>query len=396
MLILGRKPENKHEPAEDKRFSLAYLQHMTLTFFLIGAAGLLVLLAMPAGAQTFRADQQVIYVPLGGEKHLAVFDFDNDTGAMTPRSRVGLAGEPGAMTLDAARKTLYVGLGDVQSVQALRLGGDGTPTPLAVTPMGLNPVYLALDPAGTHLLAADYGSGEVVSFPVLKNGAVGEPATQRFTAGKNPHSFYFDPSGKFAFVPVLGDDAIMQYRYDAAAGTLSPNGPRKVMAQKGDGPRHLAWHPNGEIVLCADETSCTLTSYRFDPASGTLTTLDRASSLPPGYAGKNLSTADVHLTRDGRFAYISNRGHDSLAGFAVDPKTGKLTPIGHYATEATPRAFSFDATGKFVIAAGQGSGKLAVYRLDAASGKLDRVQTVEAGEGPAWVEAVDIGNSGGR
>ncbi len=361
---------------------------MSLILFIAAAVGLLILLAVSGSDWHQKVGGQVIYVSLGGENQLVVFDFNDRTGEIALRSRVELDGAPGPMAADLRKKVLYVGLREKRGVQALHLNREGSTTSLATTPMGINPVYLKLDSTGRYLLAADYGSGEVVSFPILESGVVSESETQRFVAGKNPHSFYFDPAGRYAFVPVLGDDAIMQYHYNANTGTLSPNEPVKVTANKGDGPRHLAWHPNGGVVLCADEVSCTLTSYRFDSSRGTLTRLDRVSSLPAGYSGINLSTADVHITRDGRFAYISNRGHDSLAGFAINESTGRLLPIGHTATEATPRAFSFDATGEFVISAGQSSGKLAVYRLNTTDGTLQRVQTVEAGKGPVWVEAV--------
>ena len=354
----------------------------------MAASGLLVLIAVSGSDWHQKVGGQVIYVSLGGENQLAVFDFNDRTGEISLRSRVELDGSPGPMVVNLRKKVLYVGLREKPGVQALRLDNEGSAASLATTPTGLNPVYLELDPAGRYLFAADYGSGAVVSFSILESGVVSESETQRFVAGKNPHSFYFAPAGRYAFVPVLGDDAIMQYHYNANSGTLSPNEPAKVTANQGDGPRHLAWHPNGSVVLCADEVSCTLTSYRFDSSRGTLTRLDRVSSLPAGCSGRNLSTADVHITRDGRFAYISNRGHDSLAGFAINESTGRLLPIGQTATEATPRAFSFDATGKFLISAGQSSGKLAIYRLNSADGTLQRVQTVEAGKEPVWVEAV--------
>lgn len=399
MQLILRKPDglphdivvvfhNTNELHDDTPIHSPYLRDMTLTLFIMAAVGLLVFLAVSSGDSHRTVDGQVIYVSLGGENRLATFDFDDKTGAMSLRSHVDLDGSPGPITVDSRKKVLYVGLREKRGVQALRLDDESSPLSLATTPMGLNPVYLKPDPAGRYLLAADYGSGEVVSYPILDRGVISESESQRFIAGKNPHSFYFDPAGRYAFVPVLGDDAIMQYCYDANAGTLTPNEPTKVSANKGDGPRHLAWHPNGRMVLCADEVSCTLTSYRFDSSRGTLTRLDRVSSLPAGYSGRNLSTADVHITRDGRFAYISNRGHDSLAGFAINENTGRLLLVGHTATEATPRAFSFDVTGKFIISAGQSSGRLAVYRLNPADGALQLVQTVEAGKEPVWVEAV--------
>jgi 6-phosphogluconolactonase len=146
------------------------------------------------------------------------------------------------------------------------------------------------------------------------------------------------------------------------------------------------FHPTLPLVYCDNERGSSVTAYAFDEKTGTLTPGRTVSTLPADFTGNN-TCADIALTPDARFLYASNRGHDSLAGFMVDEKTGALTPIGQFATEKTPRSFSIDPAGRFVYAAGQGSGKLAAYRLDAKSGALERFDTYEVGKEPAWVQA---------
>jgi 6-phosphogluconolactonase len=190
-------------------------------------------------------------------------------------------------------------------------------------------------------------------------------------------------------VPALGDDAILQFRFDPASGRFAPNDPPRVEAQPGDGPRHFAFHPSLGFAFGCNELSSIVTAYRYDIETGTLAVIERVTTLPASATTKN-TTADFHVTPDGRHVYISNRGHDSLAGFRVDSTTGKLTSTGHASTERTPRAFNFDLTGAFAISAGQGSGTLATYRIDPATGRLQPLEVIEIGKGPAWVLPVAL------
>jgi 6-phosphogluconolactonase len=313
-----------------------------------------------------------------------MYDLDSTSGKLTQRGSFAVEGSPGPLALSPDGKTLYAGLSKLNGVQALRVGDDGSLTPLGTTPLQQNPVALAVDATGKHLAACDYGSGVLASHPINADGTVNATPSERRVVGKNPHSVYFDPHNRFLIVPALGEDAILQFRFDAATGKFTPNNPPRVDAQLRDGPRHFAFHPSLKFAFGCNEHSSTVTAYRYDAKAGTLSVIERVSTLPGAPDPKN-TTADVHVTPDGRHLYVSNRVHDSLAGFRVDESTGKLTPIGHTPTEAIPRAFNLDLTGNFVISAGQKSGRLATYRLDPATGELRPLEVIEVGKGPAWV-----------
>jgi len=150
------------------------------------------------------------------------------------------------------------------------------------------------------------------------------------------------------------------------------------------GPRHLAFHQSLNIVYFANEFGSSVTAYRLNQAVGSLSKFQTLSSLPADFAGTNTG-ADIHLTPDGRFLYVSNRGHESIAAFSVDTITGALTSLGQFVTEKTPRSFAVDPSGKFLYAGGQGSGKIAAYRINRQSGQLAHFATYDAGKNPVWI-----------
>ncbi|MCC7357940.1 MAG: lactonase family protein [Anaerolineales bacterium] len=240
--------------------------------------------------------------------------------------------------------------------------------------------HISVDPAGRFALAANYGSGDTLVIPIRADGTLG-PAAQivdhvSLVPGAAPdtshaHSANLAPDGRFVLVADLGLDRVMIYAYNAATGHLSlnPNQPWYETA-KGAGPRHLDFHPSGRYVYVINELNSTLTALAYDPDRGLLTELQTLSTLPAGYSGGN-SCADVHVSPDGRFVYGSNRGHDSLAAFSIDPATGLLTLAAHTSTAGrTPRNFNLDPTGRFVYVGNQDTAQIVVFRRDAATGAL--------------------------
>jgi 6-phosphogluconolactonase len=180
-------------------------------------------------------------------------------------------------------------------------------------------------------------------------------------------------------------NAIFQFRFDAATGKLSDAG-RATGGQTGAGPRHLAIHPSQKFAFSSDETGNSITLYSLDAEEG-LKPLKTISTLPDSFGGKN-TTADVKVHSSGKFVWVSNRGHDSLAGYRFDESKAELTALGRTPTEKTPRSFDLDPTGKYLFAAGEGSGKLAAYKVDPATGKLEQTETYDVGKSLTWVLAV--------
>jgi 6-phosphogluconolactonase len=251
-------------------------------------------------------------------------------------------------------------------------------------PKGENAAFVGTDRSGRWLISASYMAGKVVVHE-LKDGQIKIPAVQTVETAKTAHAFVNDPKNAWVFVPHVEPNAIFQFKLHAKTGKIEGAGKAPGGAPKA-GPRHLAWHPTQPLAFSSDETGSSITAYRFDAKTG-LKPVQTLSTLPADFKGKN-TTAEVKVHPNGKFVWVSNRGHDSLAGFAID-KGGKLTAIGHAKTEKTPRSFEIDPDGQFAFGAGEGSGRLAVFRIND-KGALDRLATYEVGKSLTWVMAVKL------
>ena len=320
--------------------------------------------------------------------------LDLDTGALTLEGEPTAAVQPSWVILAPGGRFLY----------AVNETGDGPKDPsggvsaFAVDPQtgaltflnrqpsgGPAPCHLAFDRTGHHLLVANYWGGSVSVFPLLSDGRLGpasafvqhtggtrEPGRD---PGPHAHAVQLSADNRFALVADLGRDEVMVYRFDAGRGTLAPHEPPAISLGNGSGPRHLAFDADGRHLFVINELSSTISVLAYDPGKGTLSAIQTVSTLPADFHGSN-STAEVALSPDGRFLYGSNRGHDSIAIFAVDPATRKLTPVGHQPTLGkTPRNFAIDPTGRYLLAANQASDTVVVFRVDASTGRLTAVGT---------------------
>src|SRR5262249_23200582 len=242
----------------------------------------------------------------------------------------------------------------------------------AALPKGENAAFVGTDRTGRWLLSASYAAGKVVVHRLNDDGTIQTPPVQTVTTTKTAHAVATDPANRFVFVPHVAPNVVFQFRLDAAKGTLTEAGKAPGGTDKA-GPRHLAFHPTQSLAFTSDESGSSITAYRFEPSTG-LKPVQTLSTLPADFKGPH-STAEVKGHPSGKFVWVSNRGHDSLAGFAID-SAGKLTALGQTPTEKTPRSFEVTPDGRFVLGAGEGSGKLAVFQVDLESGKLTRLHTV--------------------
>lgn len=210
------------------------------------------------------------------------------------------------------------------------------------------------------------------------------------------HAIETDASNRFILVPHIapggaldGPNAIFQFHFDANTGRLRPNNPATVSPPGPDGPRHICFHPTLNVVYSSNEQGCGVTAYHFDPAGGTLRPFQTVSTLPSDFTGRN-TCSQIRITPNGRFLYAPNRGHNSIAGFAIDAGTGQLTAIGHTPTEPVPRAFNLDPQGRFLFSSGLESGRLASYRIGAETGQLEPLEIYDIGRQPMWVLCVEL------
>jgi 6-phosphogluconolactonase len=321
---------------------------------------------------------------------LNVFRVDPITGVWTHEQLLVVV-NPSFLTLDLAQRFLYSAHADLEEVSAYAI--DPQTGRLAALNRqscgGKNSVALAIDPTGRWIVVANYASGSVAVLPIEKDGSLGplndlvslpgKPGPDcKEQASSHPHDIVFDPGGRFIAVPDKGLDRVFVFRLDPASGKLAPNDPAFVAARAGDGPRHIAFHPHKDFAFVVNELSSSVTTYRFDANRGGLQPIQILPSVPPSFTGDNTG-AEIRVAPSGRFVYASNRGHDCIAVFAVDPRGGTLTSVDWALTGAkSPRFFRLDPAGEILYAANADEGYspqpdtdvIVPFRIDRAKGTL--------------------------
>jgi 6-phosphogluconolactonase len=339
----------------------------------------------------------VVYVSNAGSKEIFVFAMDRDSGELAPVARVAIPGTgkpsptsvPMAVTPD--HRFLYAALrSEPYPVSSFAIDpATGRLTHLGHAPLPDSMAYIITDRSGRFLLSASYPGAKLAINPIDGAGRVGERPTQLLATAPKAHCVVVDASNRYVYCTNLGGDIIMQLRFDASSGTVTPNKPASIATRPNAGPRHLAFHPNGRFLYLLNETDATVGAYAVDPATGALAELQTVPTLLAEFSGKQ-SAADLHATPDGRFLYASERTTCTLIGFRIDAVTGKLAKIGRWPTETTPRGFAIDPRGRFLLAAGLVSNSLTVHAINPQSGALADAHRYPLGEMPNWVEIVDL------
>ncbi len=320
---------------------------------------------------------------VGGDG-IYVYRLDLASGELTPVSSVTDVEGSSYQAVHPSNQYLYsvatvAGGGAVQAYAIDRATGGLTPLNHQSS-RGDGPCHVSVDATGKALLVANYGSGSVAALPIQPDGSLGEatsfvqhegssehPTRQQ---GPHAHSIMIDPGNNYAFSPDLGTDKILTYRLDAAHGELTPNDPPWTAVHGCAGPRHFAFHPSRRHAYVINELDNTAVAYAYDEKHGVLDTIQVISTLPQEFTETSYC-ADIHVSRDGRFVYGSNRGHDSIVIFAVDDGSGKLSLVDYESTQGEfPRNFALDLSGHFLFAANQNTNNIVVYRVDAETGKL--------------------------
>jgi 6-phosphogluconolactonase len=320
-----------------------------------------------------------------GSRGIYAFRFQS-SGKLVP---IGLAesNSPSFLAEHPNHKFLYAvnEAGREGRVSAFAIDAkSGKLTPLNdVSAGGSGPCHLVVDKTGKWLSVANYGDGSMAIMPVHPDGKLGEPAQvikntgtvhlpQR-QRGPHGHAVAFSPDNKFLLLADLGLDKIFVYKFDATTGKLTPNDPDGGKVEPGQGVRHFVFHPNGRTVFAINEIGNTVTAFHWDPAKGTLTSYQSVPTLPAAFKGTN-NTAEIVVSKSGAHVYGSNRGHDSIALFAVDKSKLTLTPMDHTPTLGkTPRNFTLDPSGKFLLAANQDSSDITIFKVHPNSGQLTPV-----------------------
>jgi 6-phosphogluconolactonase len=327
----------------------------------------------------------------GAGKGFSASTFDEQTGALGKPEFVTEAPGPAYFVVAAKGTRLYT-CNSNGFVSAYSVMQDGRKMTLLnkVPSEGGDPSYLSLDKTGKYIFVANYQGGSIVAWALAPDGSIGARTAlvQHEGKGRDPkrqthayaHSILVDPSNRFVLAADLGLDKVFVYKFDAKTGSLTPNealnGTGFVSVAPGLGARHLAFHPNARWVYLDTEMGSKVVFFHWDAAKGTLTEEQAVSMLPERFTAES-AASEMRVGPDGRFVYGANRyakGDGDLVVFAVDAKTGRLTPVQHISSAGvTPRNFEFDPTGRWMIVANHGSNNAVVFAIDAKSGRLTQV-----------------------
>ncbi len=327
-----------------------------------------------------------VYVSIAGENKISIFKMSLETAALTPHGEVTVYSAPSVLTVHPTRDVLYAAIhatGDIINFRLDRSTGQLELMDTTVTGLE-DPAYLEIDKTGDFLIIPYYVPGKVTVYPLRDNGTLQNEPSDTHSTGEHAHGVAIDPSNRSVFVShTCPTNSIFQFQFDPSTGTLSPNAIPQVIPEDEDGPRHICFHLNQPFVYADNEQGSSVTAYKFNASYGTLSAFQTLSTLPESYNGDN-SCARLEMHPSGKFLYAANRGHDSIAGYAIQPD-GSLTSIGYFPTEKTPRSFRIDPSGKFMISAGQSADRLISYRIDADGGYLYPLETYDVGKVPWWV-----------
>jgi 6-phosphogluconolactonase len=394
-----------------RSLAVASLVAGLLTFAALGA------LARPSAPAASAAGDLVYFGTYteGKSRGIYVSRFDAATGALAKPELAAESVNPSFLVAHPSGRFLYAAneidsFGGEAAGAASGFAVDKATGKLTLlnqsSSRGTGPCYVSLDRAARHLFIANYGGGNVAVIPVGADGKLGSASSfvQHQDAGvdapkrrtPHAHSLDLDPAGRFALAADLGLDRVQVYRFDAEKGALLPAEPPFAAVKAGSGPRHLAFRPDGRFAYVINELSMTLTAFRWDAEKGALTEVATISSLPPGVGvASGFSGAEVVAHPSGRFVYASNRGHDTIAVFALDAASGAPRLVENVPTGGQiPRGFNLDPAGRFLLVGNQQSDTVVVFAIDPASGRLKATgHSVEVG---APVSVVFVPAAGAR
>lgn len=341
-------------------------------------------------ATTIMASSHLIflgtYTRTGDSKGIYAVRLDGDTGALSQVDVAMEAVDPAWLTLSPDKRFLYAIHGSPSQAIGFKVEPQKTRlTPLprdtsdTATTAANPPSHLAVDATGRILLAANYRDGFVASIPIRADGTLGPANTIKHEGkGTHPtrqekphvHSVTLSPDNRFVIVANLGVDRVYSYALDVATAKLAPANPPFVATAPGAGPRHFKFGKDGKHGYVINELNSTITVFNYDASRGALSARHSVATLPTDFTGQS-TTAEVRVHPNGKFLYGSNRGHDSIAVFAIEQASGELRRIEIVKSGGkTPRNFALSPDGKWLVCGHQDTPLLTVFRVDETTGRL--------------------------
>ena len=337
------------------------------------------------------AQNSFVYVSAQGSNYISVYSMNEANGSLTKVEDKAVSGGPASIAISPDKKFMYVSQRSNKTFSSFSIQPNTGKLTLIGTITAIdNPVNISTDNSGKYLLSVYFSASKAAIYSI--NPATGvinpTPLSSFSTAGINPHAIKTDPENHFLYITSMTGNLVQQFSFNETNGNLTALNPAAFLPENTDGPRHFVFHNSKNLLYVSNELSNTITVFSFNLATGLLQALQTISTLPAGYNSTN-KVADVHITPDNKYLYASNRGHDSLVGFSIDPESGLLSNIGFFPTQTSPRAFDIDESGSFLFAAGETSGKLSYYKVNYDTGIPDSIGAYNIGSNPSWVRCLN-------
>lgn len=360
------------------------MSRLVVTFL----TGLVLSLLAGAGWPVLGDEYWVFYgtYTRGTSKGIYVSRFNAEEGTLSEPVLAAEAQNPSFLALHPQKPLLYA-VGELWEMSGRRTGSvsafavdvrSGRLSLINQQPSGgSGPCHVSVDATGRFVLVANYGGGSVAVLPVSPDGGLGPTVCLIKQEGKSvhptrqtsphAHQIGFNPTGKLVVVPDLGLDQVLLFDWDGTRGQLTPHKPPFVQVPPGSGPRHFAFHPSGKVLYVLNELTTTVSIFACDDG-GPSRLLQSVSALPADFTGQN-TAAEIAVHPTGRFVYTSNRGHDSVAVFAVSDGGKRLELKINVSTQGkTPRFIGVDPTGRYLLAANQDTNNVVIFKIDSETG----------------------------
>ena len=352
-------------------------------------------------------NNQYVYVSNAKSNTISRYLLDGEMGKLIPLGDTKAGDNVMPLSISPTQSHLYASIRS-EPFRVLTYHIDSAAGDLEQVGEAMLPPSMAnidMDKTGRFLFAASYGGHVVSVSPIDENGVVTKSAQQVLNAGRNAHAIHASPDNRFVFSSSLGDDQIMQYRFDDKSGQLTPNSPAFIKTGIHSGPRHFVFSKDGKYVYVLGELSGTVTTFVYDSSSGLLTLKDVSegvlaeelgleNGVPPSKNASNdlpkIWTADMHLSVDGRFLYVSERTKSIITTLSIDQTTGLPSYLNMTSVEQQPRGFAISKDGRFMVVSGENDANLGLYHINEKTGELMKIEEVPTGEGANWVEIVSF------
>lgn len=360
-----------------------------------------------AHCQPSAAGDYLVYVSNAQSGTITRYRLEADTATLTFLGRTSAGDKVMPLAVSPDNKHLYAALrAEPWQVVTFKISSPaGDLIRVGEAPLPASMASIETDKTGRYLLAASYGDNLLSVSPVDQSGIITQSSQQTLAAGQHAHAVHTSADNRFAVSTALGDDQLAVFRFEENSGILTPAEPPVVATPAKSGPRHFVFADHRPLLYLLGELSGTVSTFRYDNVNGTLTLLHNLegvtthgtalttrTGIPAGDEPPPVWAADIHLSPDGSYLYLSERNESVIITLKIDDDSGLPSFAGLTEVEKQPRGFALTNDGQFMVVAGEKSEMIGLYRINAQTGSLQKVDAAPTDKGANWVQIIPVAN----